>query len=271
MDAPSRCTFLALIAAALVAGASSAATLTVGPGQSIQAALDAASPGDTILVQPGTYNQNVLIVKDGIKGNVTHYVTGVTVKGFTIQNFNGRDHRGWREGCNVREQRPGRQRRVRSRRVRVDRHADRRDVVHGSAEAGIYVGDSPEANASIVRNETYDNLFGIFQRNALGVLIERNSIHDNCIGLLVLADAPGPSGQSHVFGNEVRDNTTACPPTEEEDFSATSGIGIALLGANDVTIMGTRSRATGPAGRPRLRAASSSWPGSVGRRRRTTS
>ena len=34
-----------------------AADWTVGPGQSIQAAIDAASDGDRILVQPGTYNE----------------------------------------------------------------------------------------------------------------------------------------------------------------------------------------------------------------------
>ena len=63
----------------LSAGAATAATITVLPGQSIQAAVDAASPGDTILVEPGTYNEPgvacpanpaetcaVAITKDGI-------------------------------------------------------------------------------------------------------------------------------------------------------------------------------------------------------------
>jgi len=43
-----------------------AATLSVGPGQSYtttQAAVDAASPGDTILVQSGTYYENVNVNK----------------------------------------------------------------------------------------------------------------------------------------------------------------------------------------------------------------
>lgn len=36
----------------------------VSPGQSIQAAIDAASPGDIILVNPGTYHENVILYKN---------------------------------------------------------------------------------------------------------------------------------------------------------------------------------------------------------------
>ena len=48
------------------ASASVSKTIVVGPGQSIQAAVDRASPGDTILVKAGVYHQSVQIRKDGI-------------------------------------------------------------------------------------------------------------------------------------------------------------------------------------------------------------
>lgn len=41
-------------------------TIIVSPGQSIQAAVNRASPGDTVLVKPGIYRQSVQIRTDGI-------------------------------------------------------------------------------------------------------------------------------------------------------------------------------------------------------------
>src|SRR4051794_12987702 len=43
-----------------------AATHLVHPGESIQAAVDAASPGDTIVVQPGVYREAVLNQTDNL-------------------------------------------------------------------------------------------------------------------------------------------------------------------------------------------------------------
>jgi nitrous oxidase accessory protein NosD len=48
------------------AAAAASTTIVVRPGQSIQAAVNRASPGDTILIKPGIYHQSVLIRKDGI-------------------------------------------------------------------------------------------------------------------------------------------------------------------------------------------------------------
>src|SRR5205085_10433863 len=49
-----------------VAMPAEARTIEVGPGQSIQAAVDSAHPGDVIVVKPGTYHENVLIQKNDI-------------------------------------------------------------------------------------------------------------------------------------------------------------------------------------------------------------
>jgi len=47
-----------------LAPAASAATIDVLPGQSIQAAINHASPGDTIVVHPGVYHESVVVTKD---------------------------------------------------------------------------------------------------------------------------------------------------------------------------------------------------------------
>ncbi len=89
---------------AISSGIGSAAEFVVQPGSSIQAAVNSAHPGDTIIVKPGTYNENVgisipnLIIKSEsgnpedtiIKANSNSrvfYVTGsnTTINGFKIE------------------------------------------------------------------------------------------------------------------------------------------------------------------------------------------
>ena len=53
----------ALVAIICVCGAAQGATITLGPSGSIQGAIDAASPGDVIEVQSGTYHENVNVDK----------------------------------------------------------------------------------------------------------------------------------------------------------------------------------------------------------------
>ena len=55
-----------VISSATAASAWVSRTIVVHPGQSIQAAVNRASPGDTVLILPGVYHQSVQIRKDGI-------------------------------------------------------------------------------------------------------------------------------------------------------------------------------------------------------------
>jgi len=83
----------------------------------------------------------------------------------------------------------------------------------GSEEAGLYLGDSPNAHASIVANTSWDNgLFGIFVRDSGHGVVVGNDSHGNCVGIMVVATQPDiPVENWIVKGNRVHDNTRSCP------------------------------------------------------------
>jgi len=262
--------------------------VVVGPGQSIQAAVDAAKPGTTIYVF-GTHQENVAITTDGITligihavlepaatptqnacqdpttpgdvngfcvlgdvdfdtGVVNREVKNVTIEGFTIRGFSDsgivafgahnatfawnvaedNDEYGITAFAST------------GTRMLFNRASD-------AGEAGFYIGDSPNAGAKLVGNESFNSLFGVLIRNAEHGSVFHNSFHGNCVGIVVLADAPGPAGSFRIKGNHIKNNTKACPAGEDNDVPL-SGIGIALVGSNDVKVKGNLITGNTPSG-----------------------
>ena len=265
--------------------------LTVRPGESIQEAVDAASAGDKIVVLSGVYRESVVIRKSGIAlqgikavikppatppsgeppcfapsgicvlgrvnfeaGEVSRYVKNVSVSGFTVRNFEGfgiialgaqnasffknRAFNNGEYGIAA----------FFSTGTRIVSN-----VTGNDGEAGIYVGSSPRANATIAGNDTYGNALGIFIRDARYGKIFGNHVHDNCVGMQFLADAPGPAGNFHVSHNKVVNNTRSCPAVEEEGAPPLSGVGIALIGAQGVKIYANHIFGNVPSGPTALR------------------
>ena len=78
-------------------GSASAATITVNPGQSIQSAINSANDGDTVVVNEGTYYENVEIYKqitltangnvNIIAANTQNPVITVKTSGTIVKNF----------------------------------------------------------------------------------------------------------------------------------------------------------------------------------------
>ncbi|MGY1721607.1 right-handed parallel beta-helix repeat-containing protein [Blastococcus sp. SYSU DS0533] len=276
-----------------VASATTLATLAVagpaaaddgrkpGPhgGFSIQAAVDAAKPGDTIRIPPGTYHESVTIQKDGITllghraviapagadstacdtfddpetdrvsgicilGEVdpetfeaVDRVTGVSVRGVTVTGATGdglvalatkdlevsdsrfTDNGGYGAASFV-----------------TEGTTFRGNKSTGNAEAGFYVGDSEHADADVRGNYSAKNELGYFYRNASVGKMQGNVAVGNCVGVLLLAGAPGPVTDWELRKNEVSANNKVCEGNAEDGVPALSGAGIALVGAQDFRV-----------------------------------
>jgi parallel beta-helix repeat protein len=258
----------ALMALSLVAFAGFASAKPKGhvvrPGQSIQKAINAADPGDTIAVLGGVHRESVKVKKNGISLRGVDAVlkppakptssppgqeSSCGVSGFCVQaddvsisGFTVRDFKDFGiVAFGARNARFVANRAFNNGEYGITAFSSTgtqiiSNVTSGSDDSGIYVGDSPHANATVAANETYDNFFGVLVRNALHGKIVGNEVHNNCLGMLFLADEPGPAGAFGVRGNEVANNTRACPAFE--DAPPLSGVGIALLGARGMEVKG---------------------------------
>lgn len=224
----------------------SAATIVVSPGESIQAAVDQADPGDVVLVEAGVYRENVNIYEDNITlrgqnavlkppttpqsnncsegpGEPSHegicifklgqagpeVINNVRVSGFSVLNFQG-------TGIIV----------LFGNRVTVEgnttidnaeygvaafesrRVTFRNNRAEGSHEAGVYFGDSTGAGNLITGNRASANgLFGFFIRDAFGGTVNGNTAVDNCSGFMFLDTGSG--GPGNLTGWRVEENVAA--------------------------------------------------------------
>lgn len=276
----------------LVAPASADHVTVVRAGESIQAAVDAAEPGDKIVVKRGRYAENVAITTDGItlKGRgaklvppespaanacsagepardgicatgdvdfpddgppiVNDPISDVTIKGFKVKGFPGTGivFLGAEDPV-----------------VKHNRAKDNGEygiarfvstggkivgnAASGSEEAGIYVGDSPDADVLIARNHAFDNqLFGFFLRDAANGRLVGNRSYDNCVGAIVLNTGANIAGDWKFFANRVFDNDKFCAADAEEGTPAFSGIGIAIVNASDNKLFGNVIKDNNPSG-----------------------
>jgi nitrous oxidase accessory protein NosD len=95
-------TFMAVfLATTAVAGCAETATIEVSQGQSIQAALDRAKPGDTVAVRAGTYYESVYAHASGVKlisvdGNGAAHIVSKDRTALFLQGGSGTEIRGFR-------------------------------------------------------------------------------------------------------------------------------------------------------------------------------
>lgn len=243
--------------------------IVVRPGESIQAAVDAASPGQRILIQPGIYAQAVTIDKAQIKlvgdlsdpaaGDVilenpggqqngitvTENGDGVEISGLAVRNFEENGVFLVRvEGfllSNVTAENDGEYGLfpvLSSNGVITD------CVAIGHEDTGIYVGLSQ--NVTVQNSSASQNVNGIEIENSSQVQVSGNETFDNTAGILVVL-LPGLSVKSStdivVTGNSVHDNNLPNFAGDGFERVVPAGSGILIVGTDATTIQ--QNRVTG--------------------------
>ena len=142
---------VAVILCAALAVPASAATLTVGAGgqfKTIQQAVDAAKPGDTVLVAPGTYTENVVVSKPlTITGNATVNAADSSKDVFLITS-------------------PG---------VHID------GLTISGGESGVNVAGV--ASCAITNITEHGNVFAVYLANATNCVVSNNNLANNHYGV----------------------------------------------------------------------------------------
>jgi nitrous oxidase accessory protein NosD len=230
----------------------------VGPGDSIQAAVDAAEPGDTIRVT-GRHRENVLVQTDGLTllgygavilppatptahacfdpTVVDEAVHGICVWGdidvdtgeitryvedVTVRGFRIRDFAG--TGLVA---------------VATKKTTFAGNTLRNNVDSGINTSNS--LNTRIWGNRSFGNEFGLLSSLAEGTTVAANSIRGNCVGVALLGTTDTRIGLNHIARN-----SRACPAAD--DFPALSGVGVAVLSSTDTAVVANRivrNRVTG--------------------------
>jgi nitrous oxidase accessory protein NosD len=257
-------------------GSAGAQSSVVGPGESIQKAVNAADPGDTIVVR-GVHREDVVIRKNGIKlrgvgdatlkpparagspcskavgpegicilgdvdfeaGEVNEYVKNVSVSGFTIQGFDEAAIEA--VGASNATITGNRAVRIGDTGIGTALSVGTKilaNVTRGPGETGIGLAEA--VNTKISGNDLSGHDFtGIFVGfGSQQGSVSANRVHDNdCAGMIFAADPPGPPADFEVKGNTVTDNRGEC------------GLGIGLFGARGIEIAGNNISGNIPDGR----------------------
>jgi hypothetical protein len=265
MKVLSRLVLVAGVTGAALAAAALPAHAATGPvervvlaGHSIQQAVDAAKPGDVILLRKGHYTGGVVITKnrltivgDGVgtvvepgASNACAQATGtaagfcvlgahgVTIRDLTVRGFDGFGV----FGAGTDRFTVTKVYAVNNAEYGIVEFASTRgafvsNVVTGSAEeAGLYVGDIADSHGTVVKdNWSTNNALGLLVRHAHGVTVSGNNLIGNCTGIALVDDGqPGSEGDNHVTDNLIKSNNNDCPPHEE--VPPLHGTGIFMVG-----------------------------------------
>jgi parallel beta-helix repeat protein len=240
----------------------------VGKGyRSIQTAVDAAAPGDLVLIPPGTYheavkvttprlvirgtdrNQVILDGRDELQDGFLVTADQVAVENLTVRRFaqNGVIFTGPYDSKDPQAGPVG----WRASYVTAANNglyglyafgtgAGQFDhsYASGSPDSGIYVGQCRRCGAVVTANVMEHNAIGYENTNASGVTVAANVVRANRIGMVVasgVTEKLAPQGGDRIVANLVTDNDDPATP---ESAHGGFGAGIVIAG-------GTRNEVSG--------------------------
>ncbi|HSC84953.1 MAG TPA: parallel beta-helix domain-containing protein [Pseudomonas sp.] len=233
----------------------------VRDGESIQAAVKQAQPGDVIRVYPGTYKETVYIDKDDIllsgviengrwptlegeqklNDAVLYSGNNITVENLHITHFKGNGIMGQAANNFL----------IRNNRV-IDTGVYgifpqlgkngliSHNVLTGIEDAAIYVGMCD--NIHVTTNEVFGNVAGIEIENSRHAIVEYNKVYDNTGGVLTFITPGLPIKTTTdviIRNNFITDNNHASFAAPGSIVSGVpSGTGVIVMAADEVTLEG---------------------------------
>jgi parallel beta-helix repeat protein len=244
--------------------------ISVKAGESIQAAVDRARPGDTIEVMPGVYKEEVKVDLDnitlrgitapaGVDGITRPVLDGekklsdgvlATGSNFVIENFDIQHYIA--NGVVAQHARN-----VAFRDLRIDDTGlygvypvsctgvrIERCVATGIADAALYVGQSRDI---VVRDsEAYNNVTGIEIENSVNAVVENNNVHDNTGGILVfiLPNNPSKAGHNCIVRNNrvINNNHVNFANPNSIVANVPPGTGVMVMAADNTEVTGNEIR-----------------------------
>ncbi|MEU7038876.1 right-handed parallel beta-helix repeat-containing protein [Streptomyces sp. NPDC046237] len=273
---------VALVASGLGAAAPTAENRTVHrvkAGESIQQAVDAAKPGDTVVLAPGTYRESVRITTSNVTlrgstvfptvlvpdsaatdacakaghgicvtGTDGNPVEGVTVRSLTVRGFakNGL----WASRTD----------RLKIHRVTAEKNGNwgiaqersvrsvlSHNIARDNADAGLFVSNTTDTEAGavdaqgtvITRNRVSGNRIGVTVRRLRNLTVDRNEATGNCAAVFVVGDESTPRAGAMSLRRNYIHSNNKHCPKTPR-LPFLQGSGIVLTGAEETLVAENR-------------------------------